>query len=330
MGGDEMIGGHTGAVTTSWARLQQLYWRVTLVLIPSMIPALYFGAWALRLAVVTFGLSLVILFLLRHRIPRAAILIHVGINYFTALAQLVLPATAVITVLTPSEWRPALTIFATVGIFALGVYGGPIIASIALGASLAVLSSHLIPNIPTLIALALGAAAGTAIRVVIAELIRSHDQWSRHAMTDPLTGLGNRRAMEQGYLAFQTTARKRGLTMFLSLWDLDNLKQINDTHGHVQGDDTLLAFADVLRGALKKEDSVYRIGGDEFCCLHLGLQDGASIIDRVRQVSPAVSVGLVECHNLPLGDALQQVDKLMYEDKRRRRGGLGGCLPPPA
>ena len=322
-----MIGEPTGAVTTSWARMQQLYWRVTLVLIPSMIPALYFGAWALRLATVSFGLSLVILFPLRRRIPRAAILIHVGIAYSTALVELVLPATAVITVLTPSEWRPALTIFTTVGIFALAIYGGPIIASVALGVGLAVLSSHFVTNIPTLVALALGAAAGAAIRVAIAELIRSHDQWSRHALTDPLTGLGNRRAMEQGYLAFQVTAAKRGVSMFLSLWDLDNLKQINDTHGHAQGDDTLLAFADVLRGALKEEDLVYRIGGDEFCCLHLGLQDGASVIDRVRSVSPAVSVGLVECNNLPLSDALQQVDKLMYEDKRRRRGGLEP-LPP--
>ncbi|WP_298210726.1 GGDEF domain-containing protein [Ferrimicrobium sp.] len=327
MGGDEKINSDIGTVTSSWDRMHRVYWRVALVLIPSMAPALYFGNWALRLATLSFGVSMAILFPLRRRIPRSAILIHAGIAYSTAIVQLVLPAAAVITVLPPNEWRPALAIFATVGIFALGIYGGWLAGIISLTAAIAILSSNLLSNVPILIALVLGVAAGIAIRAIIAELISSHEQLSRHALTDPLTGLHNRRAMEQEYAALQAHAVGRGVSMFLSLWDLDNLKQINDTKGHAEGDSTLLSFAVVLREALKEGDSIFRIGGDEFCCLHLGLKDGASVVERVRRAAPSVSVGLLECLDLALDEALRQVDKLMYEDKRRRRGEIGAESP---
>ncbi|WP_276937594.1 GGDEF domain-containing protein [Ferrimicrobium acidiphilum] len=320
MCGNENIGINSDAVPIPLDRLYRLYWRVALVLVPSMIPALYFGGWALRVATASFGLSMAALFPLRRRIPRLSVLIHAGLAYSTAIIELILPASAVITVLPPSEWQPALAIFATIGIYSLAMYGGLPVAAISFAAALVILSSHFLANLPILIALALGAAAGIAVRAAIGELVESRDLLRRHALTDPLTELGNRRAMENEYLRYRATAKRRSVSMFLSLWDLDNLKQINDVEGHVQGDATLLNFAGVLQSVLRQNDAVFRIGGDEFCCLHLGLSDGASIIDRVRRIFPSVSVGFRECANLTLNDALLQVDKLMYDDKRRRHG----------
>lgn len=317
----------SNASETTWSRIYQLYWRVTLVLIPSMAPALYFGGWALRAATLSFGLSLALLFPLRKRIPRTAVLLHVSIAYLTAIVQLVLPASAVISVLPPTTWRPALAIFATIGIYSLGMYGGWRSIIVAFVAALVVFSDHLVAGLPILIGLALGAVAGVAVRTVIIELAESRDRLSQHALTDPLTGLGNRRAMEQEYNRYLAVARRESVSLFVSLWDLDNLKRINDLEGHAQGDVALLSFADVLRSVLREGDALFRIGGDEFCGLHLGLKDGASIVDRVHEVFESVSVGFAECTELDLDEALARVDVLMYEHKRHRRRGPGEASP---
>ena len=310
----------TSAEATTWDRVYQVYWRVALVLVPSMGLAIYFGGWALQVSTLAFGLSLAILYPLRRRMPKASVLIHLSIAYATALAQLALPASAVITVIPPSTWRPALAVFATVGIYSLALYGGWSVAIAAGAGALAVFAWNLVGDLPILIALMLGGAAGIAVRTVVIELGSSRDQLSRYALTDPLTNLGNRRALEQEYARYVGVARRENIPLFVSLWDLDNLKQINDLDGHASGDALLVDFTSVLRAILREGDAIFRIGGDEFCCLHLGLKDGASIIDRVHQVFSSVSVGFNESTDLGLEEALVRVDALMYEHKRRRRG----------
>lgn len=87
------------------------------------------------------------------------------------------------------------------------------------------------------------------------------------ALKDTLTGLGNRRYFDDALgRAMQLTERKQQ-DIALILLDLDNFKQVNDTHGHHAGDEVLLAVADAMRHTLRASDNLFRFGGDEFAVL---------------------------------------------------------------
>lgn len=87
------------------------------------------------------------------------------------------------------------------------------------------------------------------------------------ATHDALTGLGNRRAMEQDLQRALLLSDRTRFPCGLALVDIDHFKSINDQHGHAAGDATLVAFADLLRSSVRKVDSVYRFGGEEFLLL---------------------------------------------------------------
>ena len=87
---------------------------------------------------------------------------------------------------------------------------------------------------------------------------------SERALTDPLTGLKNRRAFRDAALADLERARRAGQPFTIALLDLDDFKQVNDTLGHATGDEVLVAVSGVLRRRLRSLDIVARLGGDEF------------------------------------------------------------------
>ncbi|MFK7955168.1 MAG: GGDEF domain-containing protein [Lysobacterales bacterium] len=95
-------------------------------------------------------------------------------------------------------------------------------------------------------------------------------EYQEMALTDPLTGLGNRRSMEQalGNALSMSVASNSALSL-LTL-DLDHFKKVNDTHGHDVGDDVLKAFAGVMRHACRSSDLIFRSGGEEFLIVLLG------------------------------------------------------------
>lgn len=93
----------------------------------------------------------------------------------------------------------------------------------------------------------------------------SNQELKELATTDPLTGLGNRRYIDQHLEAIITTTETRGGATACMLIDLDHFKNINDTHGHSIGDEVLSGFAKRLRMAVRPTDFVGRIGGEEFC-----------------------------------------------------------------
>lgn len=112
------------------------------------------------------------------------------------------------------------------------------------------------------------------------QLVRMADQFatlvtrSQHiahlealSSTDGLTGLPNRRALEERLELERSLALQRGDPLSLVMIDLDDFKRYNDTHGHPAGDDLLRRFADVLRGGVRTADFVARYGGEEFCIL---------------------------------------------------------------
>jgi diguanylate cyclase (GGDEF)-like protein len=108
----------------------------------------------------------------------------------------------------------------------------------------------------------LAAQAAVAVEHARQHAIARHD-----AVTDPLTGLANRRRfMEQ--LAAESKRRARsGLSVAVIVADLDDFKHVNDRYGHETGDDVLRAFAGVLKGTVREIDIAARLGGEEFAVL---------------------------------------------------------------
>lgn len=93
----------------------------------------------------------------------------------------------------------------------------------------------------------------------------SQAQLSNLATTDPLTGLNNRLGLEMTFDRRREKNKAVGSNLGMIMVDLDFFKTINDTYGHNAGDTVLCSVAGVLQKSVRKQDSVYRLGGEEFC-----------------------------------------------------------------
>jgi two-component system, cell cycle response regulator len=105
------------------------------------------------------------------------------------------------------------------------------------------------------------------------------------ALTDSLTGLPNRRAIEDWAARQLSGAARHGFPFWVVMADLDSFKSVNDTHGHEGGDIVLQKFADLLRANTRASDICGRIGGEEFivAMTHLQKPDTQMVIDRIRR-----------------------------------------------
>ena len=107
------------------------------------------------------------------------------------------------------------------------------------------------------------------------------------ALTDPLSGLPNRRAWDREVeRRLSATSSSRRLCM--AVLDLDHFKQVNDAHGHAVGDRVLRAWGRAVRDGLRQDDFVARLGGDEFGLLLWVVDAGmaVAVVDRVRAAVP--------------------------------------------
>lgn len=155
------------------------------------------------------------------------------------------------------------------------------------------------------------------------------------AFTDALTGLGNRRAFDRDLDASLNGAQRHGYPVSVLMLDLDGLKQVNDTQGHERGDTLLREFARALHTTLRREDRIYRLGGDEYAAIleHTPSSEGtfSAIRSRVAQAiaklrgngfpEADVSAGLAAFPQ-EAGDAQSLVrlaDERMYEEKAIHR-----------
>ncbi|MFN3390786.1 MAG: diguanylate cyclase domain-containing protein [Meiothermus ruber] len=170
-----------------------------------------------------------------------------------------------------------------------------------------------------------------AIGVVRAEwALRRELAWA--AYTDPLTGLGNRRAFERDLE--KLTARTNGRMVVLMLLDLDGFKSINDTYGHIHADHLLVRLGGVLRARARAGDRAYRLGGDEFALLIEGSStlDPQRIAERYRALLEEIRVSDSTYLKVSLGYAVfptevtdaqnlwRRADDQMYKDKALRKG----------
>ena len=114
----------------------------------------------------------------------------------------------------------------------------------------------------------------------------AREELTRLAETDPLTGLANRRAFEARLEAEVLHARRTGAPLSVAVLDLDHFKEVNDRHGHEEGDRTLRTLAARMRSATRASDVIARVGGEEFAwLLPATTAEGArALAERLRRI----------------------------------------------
>jgi diguanylate cyclase (GGDEF)-like protein len=104
------------------------------------------------------------------------------------------------------------------------------------------------------------------------------------ALTDPLTGLHNRRAIDLWVSSQLSAAARHDFSIWVAMADLDRFKRVNDTHGHDAGDTVLKSFAEILKANTRKSNICGRLGGEEFLMVltHIDKEQVRIGIERVR------------------------------------------------
>jgi diguanylate cyclase (GGDEF)-like protein len=165
----------------------------------------------------------------------------------------------------------------------------------------------------------------------------------RSAITDPLTGLYNRRLFNETFDKELNRARRYSHPLSLVTLDLHRFKEVNDKHGHPRGDEVLRAAAATLKKALRTSDSAFRIGGDEFALLlpqtdsaqasALSRRIGVVFADFLRPLELTISVSMDHGVSTYPQDAEQRdqliriADERLYESKQADHQKADGTAP---
>jgi diguanylate cyclase (GGDEF)-like protein len=185
-----------------------------------------------------------------------------------------------------------------------------------------------------------------AISAIQAEAMEAHvhtrsRELESQANTDPLTGLGNLRALQRQLANLIDNYKRYTHPFGLLLMDIDGLKRINDSHGHQAGDRVLMQVGMSLRRSIRSVDTAARIGGDEFCILlpQQDLKSAAKLAARLATAieeevaapgEPSVSVSIGVASSPEHGDdpetLVDTADRAMY---RAKAAGEGIALGDP-
>lgn len=160
---------------------------------------------------------------------------------------------------------------------------------------------------------------------------------TQSALRDPLTGTGNRVAMDQAFQREVDMAKRHDMPFSLLMLDIDHFKQVNDNFGHCVGDQVLRNVADIIKAQLRNVDMVFRYGGEEFLILLSNTNgDAAALVgERLRCAVQELSILALGTHSLSasLGCAtlnaaettdalLHRADTALYVAKRTGRNRL--------
>ena len=175
------------------------------------------------------------------------------------------------------------------------------------------------------------------------ELIDKNHNLSALAITDPLTQLSNRRAMERDLIAQILASRSHKKPLSLLMLDVDCFKKINDTYGHLVGDRVLQLLSHRLKHNLRSQDLLFRYGGEEFVIIlnNTDCQQGLFIAERLRRIvgeqiftldslslTVTVSIGAACLQNLDDRGGialLTRADNCLLNAKARGRNCVIGC-----
>ncbi|NVL89640.1 MAG: diguanylate cyclase [Desulfobacterales bacterium] len=171
-------------------------------------------------------------------------------------------------------------------------------------------------------------------RALIAQRRQMERQLRKMTITDDLTKLYNMRHFYKQLQLEMDRASRYKSSLSLLLLDVDWFKKYNDTYGHLEGDQILIKLGEVIRECLRKSDTAYRYGGDEFMVILPETQgeEAKNVAERIREYFPAasshdpsddginvtLSVGIVEHYpGEDLSAFVKRADQMMYQAKRQ-------------
>jgi diguanylate cyclase (GGDEF)-like protein len=172
---------------------------------------------------------------------------------------------------------------------------------------------------------------------------RRHDenvgQLRRLADTDPLTGLLNRRSFERSATQAMEHFRHNGRPFAVFVIDIDHFKRVNDTYGHVAGDEAIRHIADILAGSVTIPDRMARVGGEEFVALlhEMDADKVMALAERMRskiaesdvsrdkiviRLTVSIGVSMVQSGDRDIEDVVSRADASLYEAKAAGRNRI--------
>ena len=163
------------------------------------------------------------------------------------------------------------------------------------------------------------------------ELTSELNQAQEQALIDALTNVRNRRAILEELSARLDQAKQTQMPLSIAMIDIDHFKQVNDTHGHLVGDQVIRTVAQTLAAAIRGLDSVGRYGGEEFLVIlpNTPLKYASEVFERMRQrveassiiegESVTVSIGVADYRGGPIEEFIQQADECLYAAKHGGR-----------
>jgi diguanylate cyclase (GGDEF)-like protein/PAS domain S-box-containing protein len=172
------------------------------------------------------------------------------------------------------------------------------------------------------------AADVTEVKKIEAEREELLEQVQDMARRDPLTGLPNRRALEEQLPKTMARARRSLSPLCVAILDIDHFKAYNDSNGHLAGDDVLRACAKAWDPCLRAEDTIARVGGEEFLVLlpDTTVEAATEIVERLRAATPmgqTCSAGLARWDSAEsIEELLARADKALYAAKDGGRDRL--------
>ncbi|MGM0858063.1 MAG: diguanylate cyclase [Pseudomonadota bacterium] len=177
----------------------------------------------------------------------------------------------------------------------------------------------------------------------LTERKRLEEKLRAQAMTDPLTGVFNRRYLQSQASIEMSRGLRHETSLSLIAIDIDHFKRINDEYGHDAGDEVLKRFTSVVSGLLRQEDLLCRVGGEEFAILlpNTAIPQAQQIAERIRatidthemtiehegsqqtlHITASFGVTHVALNETSLKAALQRADKSLYEAKENGRNRI--------
>lgn len=166
-----------------------------------------------------------------------------------------------------------------------------------------------------------------------AQLQQSEAHIREMMLTDTLTGVANRRYLDESLAAELARFHRYGQALSVIMTDIDWFKQVNDSYGHAVGDKVLKAFAGCLRQNIRSTDFLARYGGEEFVLLlpNTGLDEAASLAERMRIATKSIKFEEIDMHitasfgvilarpDETAENLLTRADKAMYKSKTHGR-----------
>ena len=175
--------------------------------------------------------------------------------------------------------------------------------------------------------------------------LRLLETMKQRANIDELTGLYNRRFLEDYGRKLIAIARRKESPVGVIMMDLDHFKEFNDRYGHAVGDAALKRFAETAAANMRSTDVIGRLGGEEFCCLlsYTALEQAERVAERIRQqvektvveipgsferTTVSIGVASTDPFGYDIYTLMRLADKAVYDAKRQGRNRVVTALPP--